>query len=57
MKLVSFYLDGREGYGAVKDGGIVDLSGAMFQETAFCKPEECFCCWRWTFGIAEGNSR
>ena len=35
MKLVSFYHDGREGYGAVKDDGIVDLSGAMYQETHF----------------------
>lgn len=35
MKLVSFFHDGREGYGAVKDEGIVDLSGAMYQETHF----------------------
>ena len=35
MKLVSFYHDGREGYGAIKDDGIVDLSGVMYQETHF----------------------
>ena len=35
MKLVSFYHDGREGYGAVKDDGIVDLSVEMVQETPF----------------------
>ena len=35
MKLVSFYHEGREGYGAVKDDGIVDLTGAMHQETHF----------------------
>ena len=42
MKLVSFYHDGREGYGAVKDGGIVDLSGAMFQETHFANLKSVF---------------
>ena len=42
MKLVSFYHDGREGYGAVKDDGIVDLSGAMFQETHFANLKSVF---------------
>ena len=42
MKLVSFYHDGREGYGAVKDDGIVDLSGAMFQETHFANLKSFF---------------
>ena len=32
MKLVSFHHDGHEGYGAVKDGGIVDFSVEKFQE-------------------------
>ena len=32
MKLVSFHHDGHEGYGAVKDGGIVDFSVEIFQE-------------------------
>ena len=35
MKLVSFHHDGHEGYGAVKDGGIVDFSVGKFQETPF----------------------
>ena len=42
MKLVSFYHDGREGYGAVKDDGIVDLSGAMYQETHFANLKSVF---------------
>jgi 5-carboxymethyl-2-hydroxymuconate isomerase len=33
MKLISFHHDGHEGYGAVKEGGIVDLSLEIFQET------------------------
>ena len=34
MKLISFHYNGRERYGAVKEGGIVDLSSEKFQETA-----------------------
>ena len=34
MKLISFHYNGRERYGAVKEGGIVDLSSETFQETA-----------------------
>ena len=34
MELVSFYHDGQEGYGAVKDGGIVNLSVEKFQGTS-----------------------
>ena len=34
MKLISFHYNGREHYGAVKEGGIVDLSSEKFQETA-----------------------
>ena len=33
MKLISFHYNGRERYGAVKEGGIVDLSSEKFQET------------------------
>ena len=42
MKLISFYHDGREGYGAVKDDGIVDLSGAMYEETHFANLKSVF---------------
>jgi len=35
MKLVSFYAGDKEHYGAVVDDGIVDLSGAVFQETNY----------------------
>jgi 2-keto-4-pentenoate hydratase/2-oxohepta-3-ene-1,7-dioic acid hydratase in catechol pathway len=34
MKLISFHYNGRERYGAVKEGGIVDLTSEKFQETA-----------------------
>ena len=34
MKLISFHYNGRERYGALKEGGIVDLSSEKFQETA-----------------------
>ena len=33
MKLISFHYNGRERYGAMKEGGIVDLSSEKFQET------------------------
>ena len=35
MKLVSFNHDGKDGYGAVLEGGILDLSGALYQESHF----------------------
>ena len=35
MKLASYNHDGKEGYGAVVGDGIVDLSGALYQETNF----------------------
>lgn len=35
MKLISFNHDGKNGFGAIIDGGILDLSGALYQETHF----------------------
>ena len=34
MKLISFHYNGRERFGAVKEGGIVDLSSEKFQEAS-----------------------
>ena len=42
MKLVSFNHDGKDGYGAVLDGGILDLSGALYQESHFASLREVF---------------
>ena len=42
MKLVSFNHDGKDGYGAVLDGGILDLSGALYQESHFANLREVF---------------
>ena len=42
MKLVSFNHDGKDGYGAVLKGGILDLSGALYQESHFANLREVF---------------
>ena len=40
MKLVSFNHDGKDGYGAVLGDGILDLSGALYQESHFSNLRE-----------------
>ena len=35
MKLVSFRHEGRDGFGAVADGGVIDLSGIFLMETRY----------------------
>ncbi|MDC0033190.1 fumarylacetoacetate hydrolase family protein [Alphaproteobacteria bacterium] len=42
MKLVSFNHDGKDSYGAVLDGGVLDLSGAFYQEFHFGNLREVF---------------
>jgi 2-keto-4-pentenoate hydratase/2-oxohepta-3-ene-1,7-dioic acid hydratase in catechol pathway len=40
MKLVSYHHDGKDGFGAVVDDGIADLSGLLYKETRFANLRE-----------------